>query len=227
MIGQHITGLLAVIYIISAVAGTTYHFFLFRHFDLNVFDYWELNDFLTSGVRQPVVLLFAALAVMITAGAIWNRQFDEWAKTRGPVTRMLFGNTLFEKLGLRTERFRTLGIIAGVFFFAAVTFNEARYHAEKIATGEISRLLVAPGPDGTPHMRAHLIARTYALVVLVGVNDGPRYVLPLESIDALTICGADDWDHCDANSHEETPGSGESATDAEESSEMTVVTPAS
>ena len=196
LISQHSTALLAVVYLFSAVAGATYHYFLFDYFGLYVFDYWELADFLSSGIREPRILFFALMAVSVAAGVIWNEEFDNWASEQGPVTRVVFGNTLFEKVGLSVSNYPLIGILVGGSLFAFLAFDQAKWRAESISNGDLNRLVVTPGPDGSDAMRAGLISRTYALAILVGIDDGRRYAVPLEPIDAMTLCSSTPWNKC-------------------------------
>jgi hypothetical protein len=198
LLAQHSTALLALVYLFSAIVGSTYHFFLFRYFDLDVFDFWELADFLASGVREPLILLFAALAVMVAAGTVWNQQFDAWATERGPVIRFFFGNTMYETLGLRVRNHPMLGILLGSLMFGILTWDLATDQGMAIAQGRDKRIVVYPGPDGSPFMRAGLIARTYGFVIVIATASGDRFALPLESVTAIGLCGDNTWERCTA-----------------------------
>jgi hypothetical protein len=185
------------VYLFSAVAGTTYHFFLFRHFGISVFDYWEASDYLASAVREPMILLAAIIAVTIAAGVIWNREFDDWATEQGPLTRTFFGNLLWDKtgvnwlwkkLGIRLGNNPLLGIVLGALWFGVMAWILAVGAGNKIQEGRSGSVVVRPGPAGEPSMQAGLISRTSAFVLLVDPASGSSYVMPLESVSSIRIC---------------------------------------
>jgi hypothetical protein len=225
LIAQHSTALLALVYLFSAVAGTTYHYFLFRHFGLDVFDFWELADFLASGVREPLTLVFAFLAVVVAAAIVWNEQLDAWATQRGPVARFFFGNTIFDWFGMRARNYPLLGILLGALFFAVLVADLAGDQGAAIENGRDKRVLVYPGPDGSDFMRAALISRTYAFLVLIAPASGDRFALPIESVSALGLCGDRSWEECaalyaptavgegDGGAEESEPASGSASPD--------------
>lgn len=187
-IAQHTTALLAVVYLFSAVAGTTYHYFLFAHFDVSVFDYWEAADFLASGVRNPEILLLALLAVLAAVSIIWNEEFDAWAAGRGRVTRMFFGNTWAEKMGINMRNHPIFGLFLGIGFFVFFAWNVADVQRDNIISGKNHRIAVFPGPKGTDVLDAGLVGRTYSFVIAYAHGTGELYAIPLESIDVLQLC---------------------------------------
>lgn len=136
------------------------------------------------------------MAVSVAAGVIWNEEFDSWASEQGPITRIVFGNTLFEKVGLSVSNYPLIGTLVGASLFAFLAFDQAEWRAESILKGDRNRVVVTPGPDGSDSMRAGLVSRTYALAILVGIEDGRRYAVPLESIDAMTLCNSTPWNEC-------------------------------
>lgn len=185
LLAQHYAAVLTATYLASAAAGATYHFFLYRAFDLLIFDFWDTGDYLASAVREPQIILYAVLAVVVTSTITWNQQWDSWARSRGAVTHAMFGNYFWERLGISTRNYPLVGTLLGVGFFFVLTYGLADDHAQAIREGRrgVVDAVAEALPDG--RLQASLISRTNSFVILVDRQGTDRYVVPLESLGAL------------------------------------------
>jgi len=227
IIAQHFTALLTAVYLLSAIAGTTYHFFLYRYFGLHVFDYWETGDYLASAVREPRILVFVVLAVLVSSAVIWNAQWDAWARTQGRLAHALLGNLLWEKLGLRLRNQPLVGTLFGMLFFFSLAYSLALEQARALASGTEARVDVYASTFPGGHLSGALISRTSAFVILLDTQTEERYLLPLENVEALHYFASDTASQPDdsatqpAGGGEELPASGPAVESGEPASEST------
>jgi len=225
IIAQHFTALLTAVYLLSAIAGTTYHFFLYRYFDLHVFDYWETGDYLASAVREPRILVFVVLAVLVSSAVIWNAQWDAWARSQGRLAHALLGNLLWEKLGLRLHNQPLAGTLFGLVFFFSLAYSLALEQARALASGEEARVDVYASVFPGGYLSGALISRTSAFVIVLDTQTEERYLLPLENVEALHYfapdaeSGPDDAAEQAAGGRPESPASGAAAGSGEPAAE--------
>ncbi len=218
---EHSTALVASVYLFSAFVGTTYHLFLFRYFELSVFDFWEGADYLVAAVREPRVVLLGFLAVVVAGSVIWNKQIDAWARTQGRVTHFILGNVIWEKIGFRLAMHPVFGISLGLGFFLLLAWDVANGHAKAVESGIERRVIVYPSPEGADALRGNLLSKTSNFLIVISAKTGAVYALTLEGLNGMKLCGDDSWDECDpdpAPSVEE-PDAGEASGPPERGTE--------
>ncbi len=64
-LGRHPVVALTVLYIWASTIGLIYHWRLFGHFGINLFDFAEANDFLLAAFKNPYGFLSVAISVLI------------------------------------------------------------------------------------------------------------------------------------------------------------------
>src|SRR5687768_12854749 len=60
---EHYTFVLSALYLYITGVGLLYSFLLYREFRVNIFDYFEISDFLIAALKNPMVVLSAALPI--------------------------------------------------------------------------------------------------------------------------------------------------------------------
>ena len=79
---EHPGLLLTVLYLIASLIGLAFSWSLFSQFNINIFSYAEVTDFLMAALREPLTISLTASAVLVAwaleAMARWEiRWFDK------------------------------------------------------------------------------------------------------------------------------------------------------
>jgi hypothetical protein len=74
------------LYLYISLLGSTYQWALFSRFDLNYFDFAEVNDFLTAAFREPVIVLFS---MGYLVGGVWFLRMLGRPRARRPHDRWI------------------------------------------------------------------------------------------------------------------------------------------
>lgn len=72
---EHPTLAISLSYLLLAFIGIYYNYILYLQFNLNIFDFIEINDFLVGAFKQPIsiaIILFSILGML----------FDDWSSRR-------------------------------------------------------------------------------------------------------------------------------------------------
>jgi hypothetical protein len=88
---EHYTLVFSLLYGYVTVLGLIYATFLYRKFEINIFDYAEISDFLLAALRNPVALYGGALVVAtIGFDIILSGPRRTWIRTLASILNILF-----------------------------------------------------------------------------------------------------------------------------------------
>jgi hypothetical protein len=63
------TAILSLMYLYVTAIGMLYSFLLYRNFEISIFDYSEIGDFLLAGFKNPIAFLSGGFLAAI--GVVW------------------------------------------------------------------------------------------------------------------------------------------------------------
>jgi CRP-like cAMP-binding protein len=82
--------IVGVFYLYVSLVGVLFSYVFYRKFGVNVFSYFDISDFLLSGLKEPLILLIPVgaflFAALLLAGnytwrRFWTAKIDRWIKT--------------------------------------------------------------------------------------------------------------------------------------------------
>ena len=100
-LSEHPGLLLTVLYLIASLIGLAFSWALFSQFDINIFSYAEVTDFLMAALREPLTFPLTASAVLVAwaleAIGRWETRWFENHPPRSMVMRAYrrFSNTIY------------------------------------------------------------------------------------------------------------------------------------
>ena len=81
-----------VIYFGVSLIGLLFNWALFSRFDINIFNFTEVSDFLLAALREPMTFVMTAGAIVVAWGLLWFARFEaRFFAARPPSTRVVRG----------------------------------------------------------------------------------------------------------------------------------------
>ena len=174
-------------YLLLLLLGLLYNFFYFGYFGVNPLAYAELTDFLVAPIRQPLVLAFFALTIVLAWATF---AFDKWILIRFPnaYRRMSFG---FNPHLETNEKYKNSMILIGILSYTILS-------TVFIADWEINQLNQKDAPKVELVLKTEnegLKTEKYVMIgkignyILVKADTSKRatIIFPIESVHSIRV----------------------------------------
>jgi len=148
MVREHSALLLSGLYFVASLIGLVFSWDFLRFFNINVFRYAEISDFLLASLKEPYtwLLAVAAVALVLLDNAL-SRRVE--ARGPGPLWRW-YGNARYRQLN-----FLLMVVFVGAFLHGYAVLKErdirsgeSAYVTVRLADGEDPQQLVLLGTTG-------------------------------------------------------------------------------
>ena len=175
----------AFVFIVLTMVGASYELFLYLQFRVNILQFAEPLDYLFAAVRQPVVLVFTVLPVVL----LWLlAHSDRWVGRQIPA----YGRWT-ERNRERLQPRRLQPFIYTVFvvvYFALFTIKYAEFVASRLRAGKGRpvRVELAPADSSrTRYVGGTLLGTTAKFVFVYTHADSGTHAIPIESIIEMQV----------------------------------------
>lgn len=165
--------LFSILYLIASLIGLLYSWAFLNAFDINVFRYADISDFLLASLKEPMTWLltfFALLAVAFDNACslrVARRETHRWFRWYG------------------SERYRRVNYIVFFGLTAISLYVYAIEKAEEIRDGEGERFSIQL-TDGAPPKQRVMLGTTARFVFLFDADQEHVEIHPAESILVLS-----------------------------------------
>lgn len=158
-------------YIIAVGIGMLFNYQKFSEFDINIFEYADVFDFLIAPFSDFYILIFAALSISIFSivvklNAIWK---NKWPKF---YSRINFGRD--KKSWFKTYRMILLVLSFGLYLYLSADFY-GKYVKERIINDNFISIVLSDDEIKS----GKLIGKTKDVIFLI--NEDHVYALPISS----------------------------------------------
>jgi len=172
-------------YLAATGVGMLSSWTFYRQFDIDIFHYAQLGDFLLAALRTPLATVAIALAVP----AVWLiRRFDDFCNARLPWYKYLYGPARFQRMA-RSPAAMVVYFLLYAYFFSVLYSN---WMGARIRAGDAPGVTVQLqagmylGRDATLPFASKLLGTTSSFVFLYDEASASATVVPVENI-ALMI----------------------------------------
>lgn len=161
--------LLTLAYVFLSAVGMTYRYFLLEAFGVNVFDLYDVNDFLLSGLRDPALLGIVLISYLV----FWfSLAYERWLSERRPnKPRSAWRSTV-------------ASVLCFVTWFAALALLYAQKSAQDISAGRGQRVSVTKSGKSDEFT---LIAITGRFVVVYDSDTKLAEAISNEQVESITF----------------------------------------
>ena len=174
LLKRHPALLISALYVIASTIGMLFSWDFLRRFDINVFNYAQIGDFLLASLKEPMTWALVAVAGVLVAAdnalsRMWQRrERRNWTRWYG------------------SSRYRVLNY--AVAFLMVVIFIDgyARYKAREVYEGN-AKVIEYQMTDSDTRRSAILLGTTGQFIFLFDANTERVFVVPHESIRAITF----------------------------------------
>ena len=171
---KHPALLISALYVIASTIGMLFSWDFLRRFDINVFHYAQIGDFLLASLKEPMTWALVAVAATLVAAdnalsRIWQRQ------GRGNWTRW-YGS----------QRYRVLNYVVAILMVVIFIDGYASYKARETYDGN-GKVIEYQLTDSSTRRSATLLGTTGQFVFLFDATTQKVYVVPHESIRAISF----------------------------------------
>ncbi len=161
--------LVSLLYLTASLIGLVYSWAFLRAFEVNVFRYADISDFLLASLKEPFTWLLAVAAV---AAVALDNGMSLRVQRRGPSRFMRwYGN----------KRYRQVNYLVLVVLVLSFLFSFASINEEKIRDGKGEVFSVSLS-DSSPPKRRVMLGTTARYVFLFDQTTGGVDIHPIESI---------------------------------------------
>lgn len=172
-------------YLAATLVGMMSSWTLYWHFDLNIFHYAQVSDFVLASVRNPL----ATLAILLAIPVVWAvMKSDAWLAGRVSWYKWIYGGRRLHALS------RTWGAMLVYLVLYGYTF--ALIHsgvvAGRVRSGDLPTVQVQLadgtylGRDATAPFEAGMLGTTSGWVFLYDPGEGVASAIPIENVVSLT-----------------------------------------
>ncbi len=177
-LADHPALLVSVLYFIASLIGLVYSWAFLRAFDINVFRYAEISDFLLASLKEPFTWFLAILAVSLVA---FDNTMSLRVQRRGP-------SRFFRWYG--NARYRQMNYLVSVLLVVAFLFSYATTKERGIRDGE-GEVFSVHLTDSSPPKQLVMLGTTARFVFLYDQSAEQVYIHPNESILMITKLSSD------------------------------------
>jgi hypothetical protein len=171
---EHPALLVSALYVAASAIGMFYSWAFLSRFDVNVFNYAQLGDFLLASLKEPATWALVFLAVaLISLDNASSRRLEK----RGP--RKWLG-------WYGSPRYRFINNFLAIAMVLSLIFLYARSQARITKSGE-AKLVEVAFAEGGAAKTAALIGTTGQFVILYDANTKRVDIHPIESIHSISF----------------------------------------
>ena len=163
------TILVSIVYLIASLIGLLYSWAFLRGFDINVFRYADMSDFLLASLKEPFTWALAILAVIMVA---LDNTMSLRVQRRGPSRYLRW---------YASERYRQSNYLVLLFLIVVFLFSYAATKGREIRNGKGEVLTVSLKDSSSPKQLV-LLGTTARFVFLYDPKAERVDIHPNESI---------------------------------------------
>ena len=169
------------LYVYVSFQGSAYNWLFLRAFDINYFDFSEVNDFLTAAFRQPETFLFLGGAILYVVPVLWTLFFRQ--------RRIFSTGSRFLRVMARIMIF---GIIPLMVIFMSV-FLSSSIDIQRTRTGNGSYVVVKLARGGgtfesPPDAGLMLLGTSDKFIFLWNRVSDKKHIVAGASVASLRLC---------------------------------------
>jgi hypothetical protein len=171
---KHPALLASAFYVAASVIGMFYSWAFLRHFDVNVFNYAQISDFLLASLKEPLTWALVFLSVVLV-------MFDNASSRR--VQRKTTRRWL---AWYGSPRYRRVNNFAAVFMVLVFIYSYATAQARDVKAGE-GKVVNVEFSDGAAAVWSTLLGTTGQWVFLYDKDSRQVDIHPVESIHSIAF----------------------------------------
>ena len=171
---EHPALLVSALYLLASVIGMFYAWAFLSHFDINVFNYSQISDFLLSSLKEPLiwglVVLAGALVLADNASSrrVGQRETSRWFRWYG------------------SERYRFSNNFAAIIIVVMFLYAYAHKQASEIRKGE-GKIVDVHLADDSLALGVVLLSTTGQFVFLLDRDSNQVSIHPFENVQSITF----------------------------------------
>lgn len=179
-----------VIYFGVSLIGLLFSWALFSRFDVNIFHFTEISDFLLAALREPMTFVMTAGAIIVAWGLLWFARFEaRFFESRPPKTRLVRGYAGFSGRVNRHPLTIAFVFVAYSYLFIGLY---GQWKADSIKRGEGQRIVVQLSEPPTQNrsktvVEGILLGSTNRFLFLYNPDTGITSAMPAENIVQVMI----------------------------------------
>lgn len=170
---------LTLLYLLLIVIGLLFSSFYYIGFQINIFEFADLSDFLLAPIAQPLVLVFSVISLFLAYQAI---RFTEYMDKKFPryATWWNMGFKVGTPEYLRYWRLSAVGAFISYLVIAAYFFGV--YRSEMIFKSEDRKIVLEPAGNGTEASlrQVYFLGKTASWIFISEGKGKPIECLPIE-----------------------------------------------
>jgi hypothetical protein len=173
-LAQHLGVGISALYVVASAIGMLDSWWFYRQFNINIFLYSDLADFLLASFRSPTAWLVVALtALIVVLDQLGSRRLSRRASTP-------------RRLGwLGSRRYRQFSAALGFLMAVAYIVYYAEKRADWITDGRIGQQIQITFANAPGIRTAVLLGSTLNFVFLLDRSAGTVAVHPYENVVAI------------------------------------------
>lgn len=171
---EHPALLVSAMYLLASVVGMFYSWAFLSHFDINVFNYAQISDFLLASLKEPLTWALVILAITLVAlDNATSRRFGRKERSRW---MSWYGS----------PRYRFFNNFAAIVIVLMFIFSWAYRQAGNVQDGEgkIVNVLLA---DASLAQDVVLLSTTGQFVFLLNPKTDEVAIHPFENVQSITF----------------------------------------
>ena len=172
-------------YFAATLVGMMSSWTLYRRFDINIFHYAQLSDFVLVAVRNPL----ATVSILLAAPVVWFvMKTDRWLAQRAPWYKYIHGGPRLHALS-RTPAAMLLYLVLYAYAFSLLYSGDVE---DNVRSGNVAMVEAQLGSgtffgrDATLPFEAGMLGATSGWVFLYDVEEDVASAIPIENVVSLT-----------------------------------------
>ncbi|MCH9693131.1 MAG: hypothetical protein K0U72_01360 [Gammaproteobacteria bacterium] len=171
---KHPALLVSAFYVAASVIGMFYSWAFLRHFDVNVFNYAQISDFLLASLKEPLTwaLVFVSVVLVLLDNAssrkAGRKDLRRWLAWYG------------------SPRYRMVNNFTALFMVLVFIYSYATAQARDVKAGE-GKTVNVEFSDGEASVRSTLLGTTGQWVFLYEPDLRAVDIHPVESIHSISF----------------------------------------
>ncbi len=186
LFARHPALVLTLAYAAVSITGLLFSWTLFREFNVNIFNYMEVGDFMLAALREPLTFLLSAGAIVCYWAVYQLGQAEvRWTSARQNKGRLFAGYARISKFINSSVSVAIVGVVLYVYLFLALysqwKSDEIRAGRTALVTVDLNEASSAIG--GQPMV---LLGGTSRFIFLYDRTSGDTFIVPYENVAMVT-----------------------------------------